>query len=197
MNKVLKIGVLSLALLFSLFLLNHTTNAQAANGEARVQITAKTGSCMYGTSIFIGSTGFSYSAQSLSSVFTATNAALPWYCEDTEGDASWNLTLGMSTDLINMSNATIKISSWNLLVTNPQATVTNGSCTAGTYANTDKPLSGNVVLLAKTSAIWQVCTITTSSVSLKINIPAGQQPGIYSGNLTIGRRGTFGNGIMN
>jgi len=51
MEKLIKIGVLSLALISSLFLLNTFTHAASVTGQVKLQITGMSGYCEYGKNI--------------------------------------------------------------------------------------------------------------------------------------------------
>ena len=103
----------------------------------------------------------------------------------------------MLTDLVNQDNPTYSISKTNVLISNPQATNGNGNCTPDTTTNVDTPLTNPIELFGKASAITEVCTISTANVAIKVNIPAAQQVGAYSGTIQVSYDATLGNGIMN
>lgn len=196
MKNLLKIGALSLALLSAVFMLN--TNAQNDyQGDVELEILPIAATCTYGTSVDLGATGFSYSAQVMSTGFLNSLGDAAWFCEDTEGDADRELSIQMLTNLVNQDNTNYNISSGNVLITNTQAEASNDNdCTADEIAQSDSPLDTVKQLFGKASAIGEVCTITTANVDIKVNIPASQQVGTYSGTVQVSYDGTLGNGDM-
>ena len=191
MKKIMKIGALSLAIVASLFLLSNTT--KAATAEVQLRITGTAGSCVYGTVMNAWSTWFSFSAQSLSWGFTGTSApdGKTRRCFDSSGTASWNLAMQMSGDLMNMSNSSYRINSGQVSYANfaVHQMVGSGTCTAVQGASTSitdrKALNGSRKVLEKTSAVGEVCRVQTTGLNLKIDIPAAQNIGLYSGQVTI------------
>ncbi len=178
-------------------MLNQNTNAQTANGDAKLQINATTGTCLYGTSIDMGSTWYSANSVTLTTGFLNSDNTAPWSCTDTEGDATRSLQLGMTSNLVNSWNASVTISSGNVLVSNGAATNSNGTCTPASSPHTNTPLSGMVALFWKSGNIGQTCTVSITWVNISIVIPAGQAPWIYSWSLQVAYSSDFGDGIMN
>ena len=193
--KIFQIGVLSLALIASLFLLNTTTKAAIA--EIRLDITGTPGTCGYGVKINLGSIPVSSNEQTITSQFTGVTpavdgaAAATWYCYDGSGYSSWALSMVMSGDLVNMQNPSYTISSWNVSYANSPVhqQIGSGTCTSVAWASTSatdwKVLSGQRNVLQKNSALGDVCRVQTTGLFLKIEIPGRSNPWVYSGILII------------
>ncbi len=164
-------------------------------GDITLRIDSLTAQCVYGTSVNLGLTWFSYSAQSLITWFLAQGNS-PRYCQDTEGDSQRAFSVQMLTDLINTSNPSYFIPENNVLISNPQATAISWSCTPDTISNTLTPIGTVTQLFGKASAITEICTIITDNVGIQVNIPWGQQIGAYSGTLQISYDATLGNGSL-
>lgn len=196
MKNLLKIWALSLALIATVFMLN--TNAQTTDsGDVQLKIEPLAATCTYGTAVDLGATGFSYSAQVMSTGFLNSLGGPTRYCEDTEGDATRALSIQMLTNLVNMDNGSYNIPEANVLITNPAATTSSGTCTADATSNTDTSIANATELFGKASAISEICTITTANVGIKVNVPAAQQVGAYSGTIQVSYDATLGNGLMN
>jgi hypothetical protein len=64
--------------------------------------------------------------------------------------------------------------------------VTNGACTTGTNTTTMTSIGTTPwKKKKKASAVNQICTITTSSVILNVDVPAYASVGIYTWSLTL------------
>ena len=184
-----------MALVAVVFMMN--TNAQTtASGLVQLEIQPKLSTCTYGTDVNLGATGFSYNAQYMTAAFLNTLGNAAWFCEDTEGDATWALSIEMLSNLVNQSNGVYNIPEANVFVTNPQATDSNGNCTPDTKVNTKASIASAVELFGKTSAITEICTITTDSVAIHVDVPAAQSIGAYSGTVQISYTATLGDGLM-
>ena len=70
MKKVLKIGILSLTLIISLFLLSNTTDASNAVGKVVLKINGTGNTCKYGTSLDLDSGFYSTSTFTLTGTFS-------------------------------------------------------------------------------------------------------------------------------
>lgn len=192
MKKLIKIGALSLALIAAVFMLN--TNAQTAEWTVWLEIDAGTARCVYGTSVYIGITPFSYADQQLSSGFLSTSGANR-FCEDVEGDASWNMSIQATSPLLNMDNATDTIAATNVWITNTTGSLATGHCGYVAAAHTESEIGTNpVALVAKTGLIGQTCTVEIPSLTLGTNIPGSTPVGYYSGDLTVTYSANLGNG---
>lgn len=165
-------------------------------GDVTLRIDPLTAQCVYGTSVHLGITGFSYSAQSLSTWFLNTFGDAEWYCQDTEWDADRALSIQMLTDLINQTNTSYSIPRANVLISNYQAIESNGDCTPDLIAQTNSPIDIVKQLFGKDSALTEICTITTTGVNIAIDIPAAQNIWAYSGTIQISYDGTLGNSQM-
>jgi len=128
MKNIIKITALSLGLFASIFLLsNSKTNA----GLVQLETTGTPGHCIVGAAVPFGTTGFSYSAYSMSTGFlTETGLTTTWYCDDTAGEASWNVELATS-DVLNVTTGnplhTIDAAT-RVRIKNDTATKVTGEC---------------------------------------------------------------------
>ena len=191
MKKFIKIGALGLALVASLFLLSNT--AKAATAQVQLRITGSAGSCVYGLGGDLWATGFSFAAQSLSWGFTGTAApgGITRRCFDSSGTATWNLALQMSGDMMNMQNSSYRINSGQVSYANypVHQQAGSGTCTSVQGASTSitdrKVLNLSRKVIEKLSAVNEVCRVQTTGVNLKVDIPAGQNVGLYSGQMMI------------
>jgi len=196
MKKLLKVGVLGLALIATIFILN----TKAATVNVNVQVTGTAGSCIFGTTTALGATWYSLTTvQTLTGIFTGTSALTPfsgssagsaWRCYDSNGVASWAATI-ISNTMVNQSNPSYFIGSGNVYYSNQPVYEQAGSghCAWILWASTSsvdwKALSGSRNYLQKTSAVWEVCRVQTTGLYLKVNIPAGANIWIYSWTITI------------
>ena len=179
MKNLLKIGALSLALIATVFMLN--TNAASDIGDVSLEITAESGSCTYGTSLFVDTTGSSYDVQYI----TGDNFTEDFECVDTEGLDTWTMTMEASTDLSN-GTQTIPAANVSLIVNNAQV-VSAGACTGGTTQTTWASIGSTPASILHKAAggLGDICTLTASGVNLAVEIPAAQAVGIYTGTLAL------------
>lgn len=174
-----------------------STNAQTTSqGDVQLKINAGKSYCIFGKSVDLGATGFSYAQQYMSTGFLNQSGAANRFCEDLEGDIDRKLQIEMLTNVVNMDNPTYFIPEANVDITNPQATVSNGTCTADTIANTHTSIATGTELFGKASALGEVCTISTASVGIRVDVPAAQNVGAYSGTVQVSYDGTIGNSTM-
>ena len=175
MKKLIKIWALSLAFIASLIILNHT-NA-AGNGQVSFTITGGTvnAACTYGTSWVLGTYNASLST------FDATWAIWSFVCTDTQ----W--LSGRHMDLLSdngVSNGTTSIAATSVYMSGTLNTATAG-CTVGTNTTSDAAINTAGTIMKKNWGLWQVCTITTTSVRLRVAVPAAATVWSYTGSLTI------------
>lgn len=191
MKKIIQIGALSLALVASIVLLSNTV--KAATADVNLRITGTAWSCVYGTISNLWATAFSYATQSLSWAFTGTSApgGVTRRCFDSSGTANWNLAMQMSGDIMNMQNSSYRIGSGQVSYSNypVHQQAGSGTCTSTVGASTSptdwKALNVSQQVFTKLSAVGEVCRVQTTGLNLKVDIPAGQNIGLYSGNITI------------
>lgn len=176
MKNLLKIGALSLALIATVFMLN--TNA-ADTGPLTLEITAGDSTCVYGTSLDLGTHVASFAAFNMTGTFTPST----WSCTDNDGFSAWVLDIN-STDLTNATSQSID----NTLVsmdTDPNQ-VTAGACATGAAELSSRtPIDTNQSVLEKSGAAGQICTISAANVQLAVAVPANQPVGLYTGTLTV------------
>ncbi|MEI7558124.1 MAG: hypothetical protein WCJ45_04835 [bacterium] len=153
--------------------------------QLNLEIKGTSGSCIYGNLVEFGVKNFNYSAQIYSTGFLSTSGAI-WSCNDTEGKAFWNVTLQSNT-IDHNNTVTRDIPATRVFVKNPAATKVDGACTPyiGDSAGVRKPLSGSVTLFGKASALGEVCSIETSSITIEVDALENQAVGLYSGTLTL------------
>ena len=146
------------------------------------------GYCEYGNSLDLGITWYSASMRDISSPFLTTSGTAVWYCNDLRWAAPRTLSIA-SSDLLNMTtnNAVHTISGSKVFIKNPIAHKTLWVCTANSWSSQGSwiNIGTDTVILGKYSSTWEVCQIETSGVDLKVEIPAYQALGQYSGTLTI------------
>ena len=188
MKKLLKIGALSLALFATVFVLN----TKAANGNVNLQITGVAVTSEFGSTTNLGSTAFSFGAQTLTGGFTGTTLT-DWHtrlCFDSNGVASWNAAM-VSNNLVNQSNGAYTIPASAVSYSNYAVWTWAGSgaCTSITWASTSptdwKALESSQIIFQKISGTWEVCRVQTTGMFLKVDIPGGTVPGFYSGTIII------------
>jgi hypothetical protein len=135
MKKFMKIGALSLALIASMVMLTKVTNTVSAfgtGGKVSLEITAVSGTCEYGTSLYIGTSGSQYLTHNM----TGSNFTEKFECKDTEGLSGWTMTMQASSVLSNGTVAQdIPAANVNLIVNNQQV-VADGHCDLGTTDTT-------------------------------------------------------------
>lgn len=183
MNKnLLKIGALALGM-FAFGML--FTNAQTpATWEVTLSISEWVTACAYGTSLDLGSTGAEIlltTGVTLSNTFGGN-----FNCSDYRGSTgSWDFTI-QTTDLSNGLGNSIDAN----LVSINHSTGTlqwDSSCTRGSAIGDTRTEIGTVypIISRWTSTSDLVCEVNVANVALKVDIPAYQAPGSYSGTLTL------------
>lgn len=181
MKKFMKIGALSLALIASLLLLSNSTNAASVGGDVSLDITTVTGSCTYGTSLYIGTHPAQYATYNM----TWSEFPGEFNCVDTEGLATFTMTMQATTDL---SNGTVAqdIPAANVsMIVNPNR-VSAGYCVAGTNQTTWASIGATpATILNKASQLLDICTVSATGVNLAVVIPASQAIGTYTGTLSL------------
>ena len=179
MKKTFTVWILSLLLLFSLVLLN-TNQTNAATGEISLHINTGLSSCIYGTSLDLGEYQASYSMFSVTGTFSPETFS----CTDFDGLASWSMTFSATTDLTG-SNWQVISKNNVFLKVNPNI-VTAGVCSTWENTNTVTSIWTTAwVILAKTSSIAQICTISATGIELSITIPPSQAIGTYTWILSL------------
>lgn len=184
MKKFMKIGALSLALIASLVLLSNSTNAQVpTGGDVSLEITTTTGTCVYGTSLYIGAHAADYAT------YNMTGSEFPelFSCTDTEGLPNFAMTMQVTTTLSD-GNVAHDIPANNVsMIVNPQRLV-DGACTLGTTLTTWGPIGTTPgTILNKDGVDGDICTLSATGVNLAVIIPASQAVGTYTGTLTINK----------
>jgi len=190
MKQALKIITLSMAIIIIVFVLH--TNAATVN--IRVEITGTAGTCVFGTVANLGATWYSHDNQVLSGIFAGTMASdwKTWRCYDSNGIASWNASMVMIADLENQTNTALTISrtwvSYSNYPVHQQAG--SGSCTSIGWSslspNDWKYIgSSSQMIFQKYSSTWEVCRVQTTGLYLKVELPGGTNPGVYSGTIII------------
>ena len=150
-------------------------------GNLTLQINGNGGNtCIYGTELNLGIIHVPTSIFSITGTFSPNN----FYCSDNTGTGnSWFMTIQASSNLTGTYGQTI--ASWDIFMKTYPSTIDNGMCTASPGTTTRTSLINTQTVLWKTSATWQVCTITVTGVMLYISIPAYQAVGAYTGELTL------------
>ncbi len=185
-KNLLKIWVLSLALLSAIFLLN--TNAASEYWTVKLEITGTSGYCAYGLEMDFLQHAFSYNARTISGQFFTTGNTARWYCVDSYGVASWALSIQSSNVLnITTNNPAHTIPASSVKVRSATGTLANGTCTIdngdsdGVYVSIDT----SKTLFGKSSALGEACEVGTDEVRLSVDLTWSQAIGQYSGTLTI------------
>ena len=182
MKKILKIGVLSLALIISLFLLSNTTKASNAVGNVTLKINGTGNTCKYGTSLDLDSGFYSTSTFTLTGTFSWAFSG--FYCQDNSGVAG-SRTMSMQSTSALTGTYLQTIPSTNVYMKTQPSVVSNGTCTASPGTTSWATINSAQTVLWKTAAAGQVCTITVTGVMLYVNVPANQAVGAYTGELTL------------
>jgi hypothetical protein len=113
---------------------------------------------------------------------TGSNFSSSFECVDTEGLANRTMTIQASSPL---SNGSQSISASNVSMLASTNTVTAGSCTTGSNANTWTAINSAGTILNKASSAGDICTITATTVNLAVHVPASQAIGTYTGTLSL------------
>ena len=176
MKKFIKIGALSLVFVASLLMIS-SSKTHAVAGQVTFSISwATNAQCTYGTAWNLGQ----YAANTSS--FTATGNVSSFVCTDSQGLASRNMQLQATTTV---TNWTTIINQTGVKMQASTNLVTAWTCTAGTNTTTMTAIDTAWTIMTKTSAVNQVCTITTSGVILNVIVPAGASIWAYTGTLSL------------
>ncbi|MCF7834757.1 hypothetical protein K9M48_01740 [Candidatus Gracilibacteria bacterium] len=178
-----KVIILSLTLLAGLFVLSNTT--KAATSLLDLEITAVTGSCIYGDNLDLGDHAQQYAAFNMTGNFLNTSAAGKRSCDDTAGKAPWTMDIE-STDLV-AGSYSIPVAAQKVLASAPtvyagDATVFTGTASHQTYTSLT---TSAVALISKTSAAGTVGELGVDTVTLAVEVPANQEIGAYKATITI------------
>jgi len=181
MKKIMIIGVLSLALITSLLLLNRTSAAATA-GSTTLQINGGSNSCSYGTSLNFGAMSISTLSYNRTGNFTGASTNT-FSCSDNAGTLNaWAMTLQATTNLTGTYGQTIPKT--GVFLKTATRTMT-GSCVASAWTTSWTAINGTQTIVGKTSATWNLCTLTVTGVQLYVTIPASQSVGIYTWTLSL------------
>jgi hypothetical protein len=153
----------------------------STTGNVRLEITAVSGTCVYGTSLYIGSHAAQFAAYDM----TGSNFSSAFYCSDTEGIGSWTMTMQAVSPLSD-GNPNHNIPADNVSIIASPNYVDIGSCSTG--QNTTSWVSIGAVpgtILYKDDVNGSICTIKSDTVNLAVHIPDNQAVGVYSGILTL------------
>ena len=89
-----------------------------------MEITKTVGTCVYGTSLYIGSHAAQFDAYDM----TGNNFTSAFYCSDTEGIDSWTMTI-QATSPLSDGNPSHDIPADNVTMIAAENHVTAGNCT--------------------------------------------------------------------
>ena len=150
-----------------------------ATGNIRLEITKTSGTCVYGTSLYIGTHAAQFAAYDM----TGSNFTSAFYCSDTEGVNSWAMTMQASSDLSNGSQ-TIPATNVSMIASNNYVNI--GACTTG-QNDTSWISIGTTpgTILNKQDVNGNICTIKSDTVNLAVHIPENQAIWLYTGTLTL------------
>ncbi len=153
----------------------------------RLDITKTAGSCVYGTSLYIGAHQSQYAAYDMTGdTFSGAGASTLFSCKDTEGLSDWTMTMQASGTLKDGVSALHDIPANNVSMVAATNQVTAGSCTTGTNLNTWGIIGTTPgTILHKSWNIGDICTIDSTSVNLAVHIDAHQAVGTYTGTLVL------------
>jgi len=180
MGKFIKIGILSLMLIISLFLLNNAVNAIWMPGNLTLQINGTANSCTYGTSLDLGIIQVPALVASITGTFTGD-----FSCADNSGGAaSWAMSLQATTDLTGTYGQTIPRT--GVYMQTQPTVMSNGTCGYSQWTTSWTSIgSAPQTIIWKTGDAGNVCTLTVTGVMLYITIPAYQAVGTYTGTLSL------------
>jgi hypothetical protein len=181
-NNIIKIWILALGIFGFWILLSQT---KAAEGTVSLTIIPGVSSCSYGTSINFGSQEIQMD-QSYTFAGTFTGA---FWCIDRNGITAQRTFTMIAQDL-SASGVNTKISSGNVKIFH-SAAVSSGNGLACT--GNQQVLQENAIPLNQPYTILQrleswgegICSVAIANVGLKVEVPANQAPGIYTGTLTL------------
>ena len=180
MKKTIKIGALSLLLVASLLMINNN-KTHAAVGQVTFTISWAAGSsCTYGTA-WNTSTPLSVSASAQNADSSLSN----FTCTDNVGANTWAMTLLSASTVTNWTTA-IPATGVSMQTTTSAVTNPVGGCTASSNTTTYAAISPTpITILWKASPTNGICTVTTSTVQLRVAVPAYATPGAYTWTLTL------------
>lgn len=186
MKNIIKIGVLSLALISSIVLLSKTNAQVSDTGDVSLEITTTSGHCQYGTSLYIGEHAAQYLAYEMTGdQFGGSATPTLFSCEDTEGLATWTMTM-QATSTLSDGTVAHDIPAANVSLIANTNTVSAGVCTAGTNQDAWGEIGTTPgTILNKASQLGDICTIDSTSVNLAVHIDENQAVGIYTGELSL------------
>ncbi|MDD3262879.1 MAG: hypothetical protein PHR61_03450 [Candidatus Absconditabacteria bacterium] len=176
MNKnLLKIGALALGMFAFGLMLN--ANAEEL-GEVSLTINSGESVCIYGTSLDLGAQNVQFdTAYEFSGNFGT------WSCTDyigvTEG---WVLDIA-SSDLTNGLGNTISGANVQIMHETPIASG-DVNCTGGD-STTWTTIGTTNVVIERSPGTDGVCSVSVGALDLKVDVPANQAPGAYTGTLTL------------
>lgn len=177
MNKnLLKVGALALGMFAFGFLY---TNAQTSStGDLSLTINAGTSECVYGTSLDLG-----VQEVKLDEAYTFTgNFGSEWSCTDLSGWVkSWTFTVESS----DLTAGDSTIAATNVELQHPAAVVDWDTVCSGGLAQSYVAIDSAYTMMERSTGSDGVCKLTISDVDLRVNVPANQAPGAYTGTLTI------------
>jgi hypothetical protein len=148
-------------------------------GNVWLEISTNSGSCVYGTSIDLGS----HTSQFASFDMTGANFSSSFYCSDTEWLSGWTMTMQASSDLTNGAQ-TIPAANVSLMASANYVSI--WMCT--TWANDTSWISIWVnpgIIINKAGIANDICTVKADTVNLAVHIPNNQAIGIYTGTLSL------------
>lgn len=150
-------------------------------GNVRLEITTTSGTCVYGTSLYIGSHTAQFNAYDM----TGNNFSSAFYCSDTEGIDIWTMTM-QATSPLSDGNPNHDIPADNVSMIASSNYVDIGSCVTGqndaSWVNIG---AAPGTILYKNDVNGSICTIKSDTVNLAVHIPDNQAVGVYSGTLTL------------
>lgn len=183
-KSLLKIGVLALWMFAFGFLFNGTSVAQETTWEVSLTISSGVSQCLYATSLDL----LSQEVKLNDPYLFSGDFGGAFSCVDYRGNL-FGATGGWTFDIIvnDLSNGASSISSGNVSINHTGGVLDwDSSCKAGfSTGSTRTPISWNYQLIERTNGSDGVCRLTINTVSLKVDVPANQAPGVYSGTLTL------------
>ena len=188
MKNVMKIGALSLALIASLLLLSNQTNAAApVAGDVSLEITTTSGTCVYGTSLYIGAHAAQYDMYDMTGdKFWGSATPTLFSCADTEGLPFFTMTMQASGTLKDGVSSTHDIPANNVSMIAQTNYLYTGACTIGTNQDNWAPIGTNPgTILNKSWYVGDICTVNSDFVNLAVHIDAHQAVGVYTGDLVL------------
>jgi len=186
MKNFMKLGALSLALIASLVLLSNTTKAADVDGNVSLEITTTSGTCTYGTSLFVWFHAAQYATFNITGEnFWGIATPTVFECVDTEGLASWTMTMQANSTLSD-SVVAHDIPADNVFMIANENEVSAGHCDTGINQTTWARIGTTPrTILNKNGIAGDICSIKSTLVNLAVEIPASQAVGVYTGELLL------------